>query len=272
MPAFVLAAREPMTWGDLAIFAACAVAALLAVGLLLKLFVHQVGIPCQFCDARLKYWKELPPADHESILKYFQEYEKRTPETAGLFTCPGCGTVFDDFSGERLTRDYDAFGIRAWCRICNNMMWNKKDLGTWDGVSESPYMKCHVCGAVHQWKTFGTTRFRFLMPPEDQPVLPRNREVDLHPVAVGAPPGGRRAPSHRRPVQGIRLEGPREQVQGGDKLGFRENVDVEPVQCIRCPARHDRQGSPSKCPQGDHRGVKKTHSGATKPSKAAPSV
>jgi hypothetical protein len=161
--------QPPATEGPSALFVAiCVVIIILflaALGVLLKILVRQIGTRCQFCNARLKYWDQLDPADARAILGYFEEVEKRSPDTAGVFTCLKCGAVFDDFSGLRLHRDYDAFGLRAYCKKCNSVMWNRKDLAIWDGESESPYMKCDDCGTVHQFKLYGDTRFKFLMPP-----------------------------------------------------------------------------------------------------------
>jgi hypothetical protein len=165
--------EEPVSAGTWAIYILLIIAVLVAIGLIMKLVVWKVGVPCQFCDARLKYWEDLPLPDRAAILEYFNEVEKRDPETGAVFVCVKCGSVFDDFSGEKLHRDYDQFGLRAYCKKCNAIMWNQKDLATWDGVSESPYMKCKSCGTVHRWQMYKETRFRLLMPPPDIEVLPK---------------------------------------------------------------------------------------------------
>ena len=149
------------------------VASLAAIGVALKFIVRGIGVPCQFCNARLANWRNLSQADRQAILAYFREVEGREPNVSAVFTCRSCGSVFDDFSGEWLRRDFDHFGIRAYCKKCNAVMWNRKDIATWDGVSESPYMKCDACGTVHRWAMHGVSRFRFLAPPREVKTLHR---------------------------------------------------------------------------------------------------
>ena len=174
------AAQEGMPWWVVGAYIFVVLAVLILAGIVLKFLVRKVGIPCQFCDARLQYWDDLSMEDCGGIMEYFTECEKRSPDTDGVFVCPDCGSVFDDFSGAKLSRDYDAYGIRAYCKVCNNLMWNRKNMADWDGVSESPYMHCEMCGSVHQWQTYKDTRFRFLVPPEDKPVLPKCEDFTGH--------------------------------------------------------------------------------------------
>ena len=70
-------------WELLAI-ALFAMAGVIALGFVMKRVVRFVGIPCQFCDNRkLTYFDQLSPQQKQAILSYFQQFEKRDPDTKG---------------------------------------------------------------------------------------------------------------------------------------------------------------------------------------------
>lgn len=133
-----------------------------ALGLLLKKFF---GCPCQFCkNNRMTFWRELDVMEQEAIRRYFRGHEKRNPDTSAVFLCRKCGTVFDDFSGERrsLERDMGA-GCTTWCKVCNSVVTYC------DPDNEN--IVCSKCKTHYAWQVHEKSGHRFLMPPKDASVL-----------------------------------------------------------------------------------------------------
>lgn len=154
----------------MAITAIVAVAAILAViTVILKFWVRRMSLPCQFCrNVRVSLFRELPPDVQTSILSYFREYERREPDAEGLFVCRDCKTVFDDFSGEKMSREVDAIQPRHICKVCNVLMTNC-------GI-RNKNIHCPHCGTHYTWQVHEKSGFRFLSPPPNTQVA--NNPVD----------------------------------------------------------------------------------------------
>jgi len=80
-----------------------------------------------------------------------------------------CGTVHDDFSSERLSRDRDfvwpVMVCRGFCKVCNAMLQGCEP--------DAPSVACTHCGAEHAWRPHGPTGLRYLTCLSDRPVLRR---------------------------------------------------------------------------------------------------
>ena len=147
--------------GLLAVFAALVA----AVGIFLK---KMFGLGCQFCENnKTTPWKKLSPKDQENLLRYFTDYEKRSPDTSAIFVCENCQTVFDDFSGEKKSMEPDKglTGCLTWCKVCKGVVCNC-DL-------DNDNIHCTSCNTPYAWRTHEGSGYRILMPPEDAEVLER---------------------------------------------------------------------------------------------------
>jgi len=156
---------------------AFSVIALVAAVFMARYFMR-TGIICQFCgDIDCKVWDRVADDVKVRILEYFRSYEKRSPDTSGIFVCDECKTVFDDFSGERASRDVDSVTVsrglhtrsivtcRTWCKVCNSLMQSCDP--------DNPSIRCRTCGTGYEWKTHEESGYRFLMPPENAKILER---------------------------------------------------------------------------------------------------
>jgi len=150
----------------------------LALAALMVRFLMRRGIMCQFCgDDDCKVWDRVADDVKVVILEYFTSYEKRDPDTSGIFVCDQCKTVFDDFSGEKASREVDSATVvrgyqtkslvtcRTWCKVCNSLLQFCDP--------DNPDIRCRKCGTAYEWKTHEKSGYRFLMPPEDAQVKER---------------------------------------------------------------------------------------------------
>ncbi len=130
---------------------------------LAKLCIRNLSLPCQHClNPRVTLFRKLPFDQQEVVLGYFRRYEHREPDTEGLFVCVECKTVYDDFSGEKISREIDWAQIRSICKVCNHIV-----------INCGPDMKdirCKACGTSYKWEVDAESGFRFLMPPPDTKV------------------------------------------------------------------------------------------------------
>ncbi len=143
---------------------------------LLKWIVSRMGVMCSFCGhPRTKPIRELSESDRAEVLSYFREYENRTPELAGMFVCPQCGVVCDDFSGEKHSRELDGgcppsgeflpvgvSGCRAFCKNCGDQMLGIAKVGL--------DLECRHCKTVHTWQKWQDGKYTYLTPPEGMTV------------------------------------------------------------------------------------------------------
>ena len=154
--------HEPTTT-DLLIIGAVVVGMLVVIMVIVKLWIRYMSLPCQFCrNKRLDLFRQLDPATQESILSYFREYEHRDPDTEGIFVCRDCKTVFDDFSGEKMSRELDMFQVRSLCKVCNHVLVNC-------GIYNEN-IRCPICQTPYKWQVDEKSGFRFLSPPPDTEV------------------------------------------------------------------------------------------------------
>ena len=141
-------------------------------------FSMRAGLMCQFCGATdVKVWGRLNDRQQKTINEYFMSHERRQPDTAGVFVCDACKTVFDDFSGEKGNREVDSVVVgvgpkakglvtcKAWCKVCNSMMLSCDP--------DNDNIHCRTCGTHYEWKTHAASGYRFLMPPEGADILAR---------------------------------------------------------------------------------------------------
>jgi len=155
--------QEPTT-ANFLIVGAVVVGVLMVIMVIIKLCIRYMSLPCQFCrNKRLDLFRELDPQTRESILTYFREYEHREPDTEGIFVCRDCKTVFDDFSGEKMSREVDLFQARHFCKKCNHVMTNC-------GVYNKD-IRCPNCHTLYKWEVHEMSGFRFLSPPAGTEVL-----------------------------------------------------------------------------------------------------
>ncbi len=124
----------------------------------LKKLVEWISFPCQFCEAKVKSFRQISIEAQEAILRYFREYEGRKPDRHGLFVCLNCKTVHDDFSGEKQSRDIDSYGCVTFCKVCHATMRGCEP--------ENNAIKCPRCDTPYKWQTHEKSGFRFLMPPK----------------------------------------------------------------------------------------------------------
>ena len=150
---------NPVIWIALAVFAA-----LVVLGIVLKYLVRWMSFPCQFCGKKVKAFEQIDLQEQQNILAYFQEHERREPDKAGLFICTHCNTVHDDFSGEKLSREPDAFSC-TFCKVCGRMLYQcEPDRGV---------ITCRDCKTQYQWQTHEKSGFRFFTPPRGVQLLDR---------------------------------------------------------------------------------------------------
>ena len=154
----------------LVLYSLAAFVAIMGIG---KLLIQMVGIPCSYCrNMRLTAFKKLDHPTQNALLTYFQQRERRVPVAAAIFVCQECQLVYDDFSGEKRSRDIDdrlTGGMRTFCKVCNRMM-----LGCDPGRGE---VQCPNCQTTFCWEEYGDTGLEILMPPEGAPVLERCRDA-----------------------------------------------------------------------------------------------
>jgi hypothetical protein len=150
---------------DTVLWVALGILGMVVFGLGLRRLVDWIGSPCQFCEASVQSFRRVGPEVQASILQYFSAYERREPDTGGLFICMNCHTVHDDFSGEKASRDFDRFGCVTFCKVCHAIMRGcEPDRGT---------VNCSSCGTPYEWRTHADSGFRFFMPPRDVTISAR---------------------------------------------------------------------------------------------------
>jgi hypothetical protein len=126
--------------------------------------VEFIGVHCQFCvKQKLIPFKKLSVTQQQSILHYFEIYEKRMPAVNSIFVCSTCKSVFDDFSGEKRSMDIDAITCRVWCKVCN--------LPVYHCEHDNPAIECAHCHTRYKWFTDTNSGYIFLRPYTDKEIL-----------------------------------------------------------------------------------------------------
>ncbi len=156
---------EKKTWAMLLMCVGLPLLACLGALLLKRL----IGCPCQFCENnRMTSWDELDLRQQDVLLRYFKSCEGREPDTSAVFVCKKCGTVFDDFSGEKRSMERDmGSGCTTWCKVCNGIVVYC-DL-------DNDNIVCGKCGTPYAWRVYKDSGYRLLMPPEDANILQKCR-------------------------------------------------------------------------------------------------
>ena len=182
---------------------------LTALMVVLKLIVRKIGCNCHECGRRMAFFNEVGDDDQREILRYFEEFEKRTPDTSGMFVCCHCGIVYDDFSGEKRSMAGD---LTSYCKVCNGLVapmdryvmrgllpefrkanpelaekgadclncGRKPIIG--DCVFCDAKLKlfgCHKCAAVYAWMPATGGQLKFLVPLTDKELLDRVSDIYL---------------------------------------------------------------------------------------------
>jgi hypothetical protein len=163
------------------------VATLALVGFVVMIKRLLSSFPSQFCrKGKCKPLETLPEEAQVRILDYFSSHEGRNPDVTSIFVCENCRTVFDDFSGEKRSRDADTpsyyadgegkFKIgacRAFCKVCGGVVFGAE--------LNNPKIHCNDCETQYAWRTHEKSSYRFLMPPSDAKLLPScpNNHVEM---------------------------------------------------------------------------------------------
>jgi hypothetical protein len=121
---------------------------------------------CQFCNRVVSAFDDLDHQVKSEILAYFTEYENRIPDTAGIFVCKACRFVYDDFSGQKQSRDQDPYyGNKTFCKVCNGILYNCSPVRS--------IVKCDKCSTAYTWYTSPKYSLRFFMPDGKKPLQRR---------------------------------------------------------------------------------------------------
>ncbi|MHC4250572.1 MAG: hypothetical protein ACYS9X_15705 [Planctomycetota bacterium] len=158
--------------------AALIIVMLVVVGLLIvvaKIIMEKARFPCQYCNKFVDALWDMPNDYQGKVVSFLREREGRDPDVKGIFLCERCRIVYDDFSGEKASRDPDPFyGYAAFCKVCWGVMFGC-DPG-------NPDIRCKKCGTGYEWETDEGTGLRFLMAQGDVKVRkdgPTDR-ADIH--------------------------------------------------------------------------------------------
>jgi len=140
-------------------------------------------VPCTMCaNIHCAPLNSMSKDQRYLILKYFSDYERRTPEISAVFVCEECKHVHDDFSGEKRSRDYEYLQHLAFCKVCNHLMCGNfvvADIIQDHNVLDRINMTCKKCGTVHKWTLHEESGYKFLMPPSESRVLKRCKDYTL---------------------------------------------------------------------------------------------
>lgn len=177
-------------------------------GLLACLLRRTIGCDCHRCGNSMTAFKWLPDADQRAILEHFEKVERRTPDTTAIFACGVCGTVYDDFSGEKKSLDGDNISI---CKVCGKpwvgylgsfvslvmyedvyrrlveankkfvdkiecLRCERKPKDSDDCISCDTPLKvtgCRYCSTLYLWGPLERSKYKFLLPLTEQTILAR---------------------------------------------------------------------------------------------------
>jgi acetyl-CoA carboxylase beta subunit len=70
--------------------------------------------------------------------------------------------VYDDFSGERRSREQDLYQLIAFCKSCGKLMFCPN--------AQSKTILCNHCGLHHEWLQHAPTAFVYLTRTDGKPV------------------------------------------------------------------------------------------------------
>lgn len=134
----------------------------LLVVIAVALVVRRVRFHCQRCNGKVRALRDLASEEREQVLDFFRRVEGRRPPTGKIYVCPRCKSVYDDFSGEHLSRDQDVHQLVAFCKVCGSLMHR-------EGAA-SDAIACNHCGALHRWRRQAPSGHVFLSRADGQPV------------------------------------------------------------------------------------------------------
>ena len=118
---------------------------------------------CQVCNTSVKSVGDLEATERDRVLSYFVRREGREAEKKAVYVCTECGRVYDDFSGERQSREQDRYYHISFCKACGQLMHV--------AGADSPSVACNHCGVDHKWEKDDASGYTFLAPPEGTDVL-----------------------------------------------------------------------------------------------------
>jgi len=183
-------------------------------GLLACLLRRAVGCDCHNCGNTMTAFRRLPDTDQRSILEHFEKVERRTPDTTAIFACGTCGTVYDDFSGEKKSLDGDNVSI---CKTCGQpwvvhlglfislpmyqdayrqivetnkkfvdtiecLRCQRRPLSSADCIACDTPLKvtgCRYCSTLYLWGPLEGSKYKFLLPLTDRKVLARAEDPTM---------------------------------------------------------------------------------------------
>ena len=136
--------------------------------ILIRLLLKAAGWPCSVCgEFTMTKFEELPQNQQDEIRTYFRQHERREFKEDHVFVCPTCHTVHDDFSGEKRSRELDAFGLepccKSFCKICGNLLVYT--------ASPDAEVTCTHCETRQAWTSFGDSGLLFFAPPADAQLM-----------------------------------------------------------------------------------------------------
>jgi hypothetical protein len=148
---------------------------------------------------------ELAPEQQQEVVRYFRLHEKRDPDESAIFVCDRCCMVYDDFSGEKKSMSGDD---RSICKVCGApSVWYLGDAVRTGRLPEfveaNPELVegieclrcerggigtsaacvfcdtavkvtgCRRCQTLYAWRQPESSKYRFLVPLTDKPILQR---------------------------------------------------------------------------------------------------
>lgn len=181
------------------------IAIILVIGIGGRWAKNAFGCCCYECGSKMQPFEKLSDSDKSDILEYFRRFEDREPDEDGIFACPNCLLVYDDFSGEKRTMDGDE---KSFCKACNApgvsyigpmvasgelgefqkrnknaidqiecLRCQRKPLGVWDCVpcdTENKITACRRCYSIYAQMHVNGSRYRFQVLLSDKGVIKKS--------------------------------------------------------------------------------------------------
>lgn len=109
---------------------------------------------CQRCGAKVLGLSDMDETSQDAVMSFFRRVESRAPDEGMIYACPDCKSVYDDFSGERRSRDQDLYYLTAFCKSCGGLMHTEG--------ADSDTIRCNHCATTHVWRTDEASGYSYL--------------------------------------------------------------------------------------------------------------